>query len=230
MVIYQPHKGYCFNSDTIFLYDFISRFNPSGEVLDVGTGTGILALLIKRDFDADVSAVEMQEEFVKYAKINSAVHKAGIHIYYGNFMHLIFDKKFDFVVSNPPFYHKDVIRSKDKMVDMARYSGHLPIEEFFKKVNSILKPRGGFLFCYDAKQIERVVAALDRYKFNMEYLKFVHPKKDKEATLAMIYAKKGSKSLCRILPPLVVFEEGRYSRESEEIFKRVGVHSIKCKI
>ena len=230
MVIYQPLSGYCFNSDTIFLYDFISRFNPSGEVLDVGTGTGILALLIKRDFDADVSAVEMQEDFVKYAKINSQAQNAGLHIYFGNFLHLIFDKKFDFVVSNPPFYHKDVIRSTNKMVDMARYSGYLPLEEFIKKVNSILKPRGGFLFCYDAKQIQLIASSLERYKFKIEYQRFIHPKKEKEASLVMIYAKKGSKSLCKTLPPLIVFENGRYSKESEKIFKKAGVHSIKCKI
>ena len=146
MVIYQPQSGYCYNSDTIFLYDFIRRFSIKGEVLDVGTGSGILALLIKRDFDANVSAVELQEEFVKYAKINAKANGLDIHIYFGNFLHMVFDKRFDFIVSNPPFYHQNVIRAKEKMVDIARYSGYLPIEDFFKKVAALLKPRGGFLF------------------------------------------------------------------------------------
>jgi tRNA1(Val) A37 N6-methylase TrmN6 len=230
MVIYQPTKGYCYNSDTIFLYDFISNFPIKGRVLDVGTGSGILALLIKRDFKAEVAAVEIQEEFVSYAKINSKANRADIQIYYGNFLHLIFDKKFDFVVSNPPFYHKDVLRSKNKMLDTARYCGYLPLRDFIKKVNSILKPKGGFIFCYDAKQIEEIIALLEDFKFNIEYMKFIHPKKDKEASLVMIYAKKSSKSLCKILPPLIVFENEKYAKESEEIFKRVGVHSIKCEI
>lgn len=230
MVIYQPQSGYCYNSDTIFLYDFIRRFPIKGEVLDVGTGSGILALLIKRDFDANVSAVELQEEFVKYAKINAKANGLDIHIYFGNFLHMVFDKRFDFIVSNPPFYHQNVIRAKEKMVDIARYSGYLPIEDFFKKVAALLKPRGGFLFCYDAKQIQQVIASLAKHKLTVEALRFVHPKKGKEATLAMFFARKSSKSLCRVLEPLVVFEGLEYAKHTQQIFKEVGVHSIKCVI
>jgi tRNA1(Val) A37 N6-methylase TrmN6 len=230
MVIYQPPSGYCYNSDTIFLYDFIKRFPIKGEVLDVGTGSGILALLIKRDFKANVSAVELQEEFVKYAKINAKANKLDIRIYFGNFLHLVFDKRFDFIVSNPPFYHKDVIRAKEKMVDIARYSGYLPMEDFFKKVSTLLKPRGGFIFCYDAKQIQNVLSTLADHKLTVEALRLVHPKKEKEATLAMFYARKSSKSLCRIVEPLVVFEGAEYAKHTQQIFKEVGVHSIKCVI
>ena len=61
-------------------------------------------------------------------------------------------------------------------------------------------------------------------------MQFVHPNKNKEANLVNIYAKKSSKSLCRVIPPLVVFENGKYRAKTEQIFKEVGVHSIKCKI
>ncbi len=230
MVIYQPQEGYCYNSDTIFLYDFFSKLPVKGDVLDVGSGTGILALLTKRDFAAHVSAVEVQEEFVRYAKINARANRLDIRIYMGNFLHMVFDRKFDYVLSNPPFYHKDVLRPKNKMVDIARYSGHLPPEELIAKVGSILKPRGSFVFCYDAKQVAQILFILKERKFNVERMRFIHPKADRSASLVMIHAKKGSKSLCETLPPLVVFEGEHYSHEAKEIFKRVGVHSIKCKI
>ena len=230
MIVYQPLQGYCFNSDTIFLYDFISRFRLHGEVLDVGTGSGILALLIKRDFDAQVYAIEKQEIFVSYAKINANANKLPLHIYLGDFLHMHFSHKFDFIVSNPPFYHKDVIRSKNKMVDTARYSGHLPLEKFLQKANTLLKPKGSVIFCYDAKQIQDIITKLSQFKFNIEAMRFVHPSADKDATLVMINAKKSSKSLARTLAPLIVFEDGEYAKSTEEIFKRVGVHSIKCNI
>ncbi len=232
MVIYQPDRGYCFNSDTIFLYDFISNFDIQGEVLDIGTGSGILALLIARDFPkARVSAIELQEHFVKMAKINAKANKKDINIYLGNFLHMIFERKFDILVTNPPFYHENVLRSKNEIVDKARYSEYLPLDDFLKKADAILKPKGKIIFCYDAKQLQRVLAKLDRYKFKAEIVRFIHPKISKEASLVMILAKKGSKSLNKILPPLIVFDEkGDYLPSTKAIFKKVGVHSIKCKI
>jgi len=49
MLLYQPESGYCYNSDSIFLYDFIDSFKPKGRVLDVGAGCGVLGLLVARD-------------------------------------------------------------------------------------------------------------------------------------------------------------------------------------
>ena len=231
LIIYQPQKGYCYNSDTIFLYHFIRSFDIKGEVLDVGTGSGILALLVARDFpQASVSAIEPQERFVEYARINAKANKKDITIYLGDFVHMVFGKKFDFIVSNPPFYHKNVLRSKDKMIDKARYSGFLPLDEFFKKASSILSPKGMLIFCYDAKQIMDIISKLTLYKFNLERMKFVHPNDQKAATLVLVAAKKSSKSLCKIEPPLIVFENGRYAKHTQQIFKEVGVHSIKCQI
>ena len=230
MIIYQPQEGYCYNSDTIFLYDFIRSIPIKGEVLDVGSGSGILAVLIKRDFLANVSAVEIQEEFVRYAKINAAANKLDLTIYLGDFLRMHFDKRFDYIVSNPPFYHPNVVRSSNRMIDQARYSGHLPMEKFFHKVSMLLKPKGSFIFCYDAKQIEEIASNLAASKLRMKKIRFIHPKRDRAASLVLIHAQKGSKSLCEVLPPHIVFEGERYSKETNEIFKRVGVHSIKCKI
>ncbi|BAF70102.1 tRNA1(Val) (adenine(37)-N6)-methyltransferase [Nitratiruptor sp. SB155-2] len=230
MVIYQPNEGYCYNSDTIFLYDFIRNFEIKGEVLDVGTGSGILALLIKRDYPkASVNAIEIQERFVKMANINADANKKDINIYFGNFLHMVFEKRFDWIVSNPPFYHTEVLRSKNEMIDTARYAGHLPLDKFLKKANSLLKPRGSVLFCYDAKQIQSIMTLLHFYKFTIETMKFIHPKREKNASLVILQARKSSKSLCNILPPLIVFgEDGKYTQETNNIFKKVGVHSIKC--
>jgi len=232
MVIYQPKEGYCYNSDTIFLYDFLTGFELKGEVLDIGTGSGILALLIARDYPkAKVSAIEMQEHFVQVANINAKANKKDIQIYFGDFLQMMFEKKFDYIVTNPPFYHTGVIRSQNERIDKARYSGHLPLEDFLKKSSEILKPRGSLIFCYDAKQLQSVLSKLERYQFKAEVIRFVHPNFKKGASLVMILARKNSKAMSRIVPPLIVFgEDGKYKESTQKIFKKVGVHSIKCVI
>ena len=49
MLLYQPESGYCYNSDSVFLSDFIISFKPRGRMLDVGAGCGIVGLLVARD-------------------------------------------------------------------------------------------------------------------------------------------------------------------------------------
>ena len=230
LIIYQPEDGYCYNSDTIFLYSFIKRFNIRGNVLDIGSGSGILGLLVAKDFKISLTSVEKQKRMAFFTKLNAKVNKINIDLKVGDFLDIDFEKKFDFLISNPPFYHENVLKSSKKEIHISRYSLHLPFEELLKKANTILKPKGAFIFCYDAKQIQRVLSLLDRYKFILEAMQFIHPKKDKEASLVLIYTKKSSKSLCKIFAPLIVFEDGKYSKEAQKAFQIAGVHSIKCKI
>jgi len=76
MLLYQPESGYCYNSDSIFLYDFIDSFKPKGRVLDVGAGCGVLGLLVARDNKkVKLEAVEKQEPFIHYAQTNARVNK-----------------------------------------------------------------------------------------------------------------------------------------------------------
>jgi len=230
MIIYQPIDGYCYNSDTIFLYDFLTNFKIKGNVLDIGSGSGILGLLVARDNKVNLSAVEIQEFMANYTKINAKANKIEIDLKVGNFLEIEFDKKFDFLISNPPFYHENVLRSQKKELDISRFSKNLPLDEILKKANKILKPKGSFIFCYDAKQIQKIVYILTNYKYNIEAIKFVHPKKEKEANLVIVYAKKSSKTLTKIFPPMIVFENSNYTKEALNAFKKAGVHSIKCKI
>ncbi|WP_187648464.1 tRNA1(Val) (adenine(37)-N6)-methyltransferase [Nitrosophilus labii] len=230
MIIYQPSDGYCYNSDTIFLYDFLRNFKIKGNILDIGSGSGVLGLLVARDFPVNLSAVEKQDKMVFFTNLNAKVNGIDIDVKVGDFQNIEFEKKFDFLISNPPFYHENVIRSKKEEIDISRYVMYLPLEDMLKKTNKILKPKGALIFCYDAKQLQRLISLLSKYKFTVEAIKFIHPKKDKEANLVMIYAKKSSKSLCKVFPPLIVFEDGEYTKEAMKAFEKAGVHSIKCKI
>jgi tRNA1(Val) A37 N6-methylase TrmN6 len=80
-------------------------------------------------------------------------------------------------------------------------------------------------FCYDAKQIGLILALLVKFKLNLTKLKFVHSKRGQNAKLALFEAKKSSKSLCEILPPLIVFDGDNFSLEASEIFKKANTIS-----
>jgi tRNA1(Val) A37 N6-methylase TrmN6 len=228
LYLYQPTKGYAYNSDSIFLYDFISLFKPKGTLLDVGCGVGIVSLLLSRDFDIETTIIDKQEIMLRYAKHNYVINSLKVEAYLGNFQEFSEENKFDFVVSNPPFYDENVIQSENEHLNIARYAQHLPIVAFIAKVKKILKPRGRFIFCYDAKQIDRLLHALKEHKINPEVLRFVHSKIDRESKLVMVLARMNSKSLLKIMPPLIVFDEqSKYLKESSKAFMKAGTHSIK---
>lgn len=236
MLLYQPMNGYCYNSDTHFLYNFVvknlKKFkNINGELLDIGSGSGILGLLVSREYEKlNLNQCEVQEAFQFFSTKNAQTNNINTYLYKGSFLEKEFDKKFDMCVSNPPFYHSNVIKSENKNIKIARYNDSMPLEKFISKTASILKDSGKFFFCYDVKQINEILLFLNKYKLNVESLQFVHPKANKDATLVLVYARKNSKSLTKILTPLFVFEEEEFSNEVKEIYLKSSTHSIKVDI
>ncbi|AXH12642.1 tRNA1(Val) (adenine(37)-N6)-methyltransferase [Halarcobacter bivalviorum] len=236
MLLYQPNGGYCYNSDTHFLFNFIcdnlKKFkNIKGDLLDIGSGSGILGLLVARDFEKlNLNQCEIQNTFQELSLKNAKCNKIETTMHKGSFLELEFDKQFDICVSNPPFYHSDVIKSENENIKIARYNDSLPLNEFIKKASKLLKSSGKFFFCYDVKQLNEIIFYLKEHKLNLESLQFVHPKKDKDATLVLVYARKNSKSLLSVLKPLVVFENEDFTDEVKEIYKKSSTHSIKVEI
>jgi len=230
LYLYQDENGFLFNSDAHFLYNFISKFNPKGELLDIGSGCGIVGLLCARDFPVNLTLIDKQKHNTFISKINAKVNKLDANVIEGDFIETNFDKKFDFIVSNPPYYHQGITSSQSEHIAIAKENNYLPIESMIKKVNTIIKPRGDLIFCYDAKQLPRLLYLLENKKFIVENIQFVHGTTEKPAHLVMIHAKKGSKSLCKTEPPLINFINRQQSKEVKSIYQKTRTYSIKCKI
>jgi len=226
--LYQPTSGYCYNSDSIFIYDFISSFKPKGQLLDVGCGVGIISLLLSRDFRIETSIIDKQEKMLNYAKQNYKLNGLKVHTYLSDFTEFQTNNRYDYIVSNPPFYDENVQQSEDMHLNIARYAQHLPIEAFVRRVKTFLKPRGWFIFCYDAKQIDLLLHHLKLNGINPEKIQFVHSKIDRESKLVMIAARNNSKSMTQILPPFVVFnDQNDYRANAQSAFDKANTHSIK---
>lgn len=231
MRLYQPQSGYCYNSDSLFLYDFISSLKPKGKVLDVGAGCGIVGLLVARDNPkVSLEAVEKQKVFLEYAKKNAKENEIEYTLHESDFLKLNSETKYDYIVSNPPFYPDGVQRSEDEVLLNARYSSNLPLDDFCKKVAQLLKPHSHFVFCYDATVFGDICCALERVKMRVVDVRFVHSKLDKPASLVMVHARNGSKSMLKVLAPLISTENNEHSKEAKEIFLKANTESIKCQL
>jgi tRNA1(Val) A37 N6-methylase TrmN6 len=231
MLLYQIENGYCYNSDSILLYGFISRFVLKGRVLDVGAGSGIVGLLVGRDFpQVTLEAVEKQSAYVQLARRNATINHIQYTLHEGDFVQLGGHGEYDWIVSNPPFYHEGSARSDNEMLHGARYNVHLPIEPFIQKISKLLKSNGQAVLCYDARQIGELCVACERFGLRVCEIQFVHSKSDRPSTLVMIHLKKNSKAQMTILPPLFMFDNDQYTPAVQAIYDNAKVHSIKCKI
>jgi len=227
--LYQPKEGYRYNSDSIFLYDFVTTFSPKGKLLDIGCGVGILSLLLSRDFALETTIIDKQESMLSYAKHNFKLNGLKAEAVLGDIGVFETSGRFDYIVSNPPFYDSRVTQSENVHLNTARYAHHMPIKVLVAAAKRLLVPRGYLLLCYDAKQVDKLLVALKEAKLNPEQLRFVHPKMDREAKIVMVAARAGSKSMTKVLPPLVVFDgASNYLEEPRRAFEKADTHSIKA--
>lgn len=233
MLLYQPQNGYCYNSDTLVLFDFIKENlkifkNTSGNLLDIGSGSGILGLLVAKNYQKlNLHSCELQEEFIFLTKKNSQINGIEAKLYEGDFQDIVFDKKFDMIVSNPPFYPSSVVQSENKNLKIARYNDSLPLKSLIEKSAMFLENNGKLFFCYDVKLLDDIMFFCKKYNLNIEALQFLHSKIDRNASLVMVYARKNSKSLLSILPPIILYDGENLTKKTSEIYQFCDTYSIK---
>jgi tRNA1(Val) A37 N6-methylase TrmN6 len=230
LLLYQNQDGFLFNSDSHFLYDFISQLSPKGKILDIGSGCGILGLLVARDFKVKLTGIDKQENNVFLSQKNAQVNNIDANFFHGDYFEYDFREKFDFIISNPPYYHDGVSKSQNQSLHISRYNIHLPLENFIQKTCQILKPHGHFIFCYDAKQIQNILLILHKFKLTLNTLQFVHGSDKKPSSLVFIHARNNSKALTKILPPIFPFINGQNSEMVKKIYNKTRTYSIKCSI
>ena len=234
LTLYQNRRGYCYNSDTLFLYDFATSFlKENSSLIDIGSGCGILGLLCGRDFALSLTQVEIDFNNAFLNQKNSQKNGIDSTIYNCDFLKFRSEEKFDFAISNPPFYRDSTQEGECERKSVARSERNLPFSEMLKNLKRVLKSRGTFIFCYDARESSRIFYELEYSGFRAEVVRFVGPREGMDATLLMCKSRLNSKSQNRILPTLVTHvgrEQREWSEEVDKIYKKANTHSIKCDV
>lgn len=226
--LYQLENGYCYNSDSLFLYAFAIKFLKNNiSLLDIGAGSGILGLLCARDFKINLTLNDINPICIKLCAKNATINNIQCKIIEGDITTSNLEK-FDIIISNPPFYRKDSISSSNNHLFLAKKSENLPFDSLAMFVKNSLKPKGKFIFCYDAKELKEIMFNLKQYGFNILALQFIYPKPQKSANLA-IFCCDFSKNQLEILPPIFNFIDSAHSQQTLEVFRQCNTFSIKIK-
>lgn len=226
--IIQETDGFCFGIDSILLSDFAKNIKKNSKVADLGTGTGIIGLLLcKKTNLAEMTGIEIQEDVANMAersiKLNNLEEKFRI---INSNINEIFSRKlleknvFDVVVMNPPY--KEVgtgeINENEKKL-ISRHEIKANLSDFIKTASGLLKDKGELYIVHKPERMPDIIQKLRENKIEPKELRVVYSNKNSEASLILIKAVKGGKKFLKIDRPLYIYNEsGQYSDEIKQIY------------
>ena len=223
--IIQKTDGFCFGMDAVLLSGFAS-VKPGERALDLGTGTGIIPLVLSAKTKGDhFTGLEIQTEIMKMAQRSVALNglEKKIDIIQGDIKEAsrIFGAaSFDVVTSNPP-YMNDAhgLKNPGDVKAISRHEVLCTLEDVVREGTKALKPGGRFYMVHRPHRLAEIITVMRQYKLEPKRMKFVHPFADKDANMVLIEAVRGGGAWLKLEPPVIVYKEpGVYTDEIYEIY------------
>ena len=237
--IIQNKDGFCFGIDSVLLSDFAKNIKKDSMVLDLGTGTGIIPILLcGKTKLKKVTGIELQEEVAKMAKksikLNNLEDK--FNVINENILNLnkIYENQtFDVIVSNPPYKKKDTgITNENEKKIISRHEISASLEDFIKISKDLLKDKGEFYMVHRPERLVDIFELMRKYKIEPKILKMVYSYKNKEPKLILIKGVKNAKPFLKVESNLYIYEDtGKYTKEILKIYNNMlktpyGCHMV----
>ena len=235
--IIQNKKGFCFGLDSVLISDFAREVKKGSCGVDLGTGTGVISLLLSAKTNLKkIIGVEVQEDVADMAKRSVYLNKMQdkIEIVNGNIKDILQKKdkyiineklqmeSFDFVVTNPPYKKLETGKvNENEYKYISRHEVTANLEDFMKVSRYLLKDKGAFYMVHRPDRLVDIVELMRKYKIEPKRLRFVHSKIEKEPSLILIKGIKNARPFLKIEKPLIVYKEnGEYTEEIYKIYDK----------
>jgi tRNA1Val (adenine37-N6)-methyltransferase len=225
LLIKQTADGYRYSIEPFLLVDFANILTGS-RLLDVGTGCGIIPLLLTAGVALEeIVAIEIQKSLYDLAVRNISRNGVSdkISLIHGNFIDPSLhaeNKLFDTIISNPPYRKLNTGRTNpihEKAI--ARHEISINLNSLLIRTKSLLKHGGSFVMAYPPLRLKEVQERLGFHKLFPSRIRFVHGSRNSNARIFLIESFKNRQAECVIESPLFVYnEDGSYSKEMEKIY------------
>ncbi len=223
-IIQNPEK-FCFGMDAVLLSGF-ARAKKGDRVLDMGTGTGIIPILMEAKTEAShLTGLEIQPESADMAKRSVELNhlQDKIAIVQGDMKEagtLFGAASFDVVTCNPPYMiGQHGIKNADAPKAIARHEILCTLEDVVSQAAKVLKPGGNFYMVHRPFRLAEIMVTLQKYRLEPKRMQLVYPFVDKEPNMVLLEANRGGRPRMRVEKPLIVYREpGVYMPEIYEIY------------
>ena len=224
--IIQNKDGFCFGIDSILLTDFAKNIKQNSKVIDLGTGTGIIPILLYgKTKNTKFVGVEIQPEVAEMANRSVKLNllENNIEILNTNILELskIYNRgSFDVVTTNPPYkkINTGVINENNKKL-ISRHEITASLEDFIRTASFLLKDLGEFYRLVD------IFYEMRKNKIEPKKIKFIYPNKNKKTNLVLIKGIKNGKQFLEFENNLYVYnEDGNYTNEILKIYNKIQIN------
>ena len=210
-IIQDPDK-FCFGVDAVFLSDF-ARVKPGEKVLDMGTGNGIIPILLSAKTEGKhFTGLEIQKDTAEMARRSVLYNhlEDRIDIVTGDIKEAaeIFRPAFfDVITTNPPYMlaQHGLTNSADTKT-IARHEVLCSLDDILRESMRLLQDKGRFYMIHRPFRLAEILIKMNAYKIEAKRLQFVHPYIDKEPTMVLIEGVRGARSRVTVEPPIIMYE------------------------
>lgn len=226
--IIQRNDGFCFGIDSVLLSDFAKSIKKNSIVLDLGTGTGILGILLCAKTELKkITGIEIQTDIADMAKRSIKLNNLDgkfdiINDNIKNLDKILKIDSYDYIVTNPPYKKANSGKTNENKVKLiSRHEIEADLSDFIKMSFKLLKDRGTLFMVHRSERLVDIVSEMRKYKMEPKRIRFVYSNNMSESKLILIEAVKNGKSFLKIDKPLYVYkEDGNYTDEILEIYNK----------
>ena len=228
--IIQDKNGFCFGIDSVLLTDFAKNIKANSNVIDLGTGTGIIPILLtQKTNNTNFVGIELQTEVANMAERSVKINNLENRIKILNLNILELDKNyrknsFDVVTTNPPYkkLKTGVVNENNKKL-ISRHEITASLENFIEIASYLLKDFGEFYMVHRPDRLVDIFYLMRKNKIEPKKIRFVYPNKNKKANLILIKGIKLAKPFLEYDDNLYVYDENnKYTKEILKIYNKIN--------
>lgn len=223
--IIQDPDRFCFGMDAVLLCGFANA-SPEDTLLDMGTGTGIIPILMEARYGCrHLTGLEIQEESADMARrsveLNGLAGK--IDILTGDIKeagNLFPPASFDCITCNPPYMiGNHGLTNPDATRAIARHEILCTLEDVVRGAAKLLKPGGHFFMVHRPFRLAEIMTTMSQYRLEPKRMQLVYPYVDKEPNMVLLEGVRGGRPRMTVEKPLIVYEsQGVYTPEIYDIY------------
>ena len=224
--IIQTNDGFKFGTDAVLLADFAKKHIDNRNVLDIGTGTGIISILLAGKANPyKIKAIDIQEKVCDMAKrsveLNNLQDKIEIINSDVNNIEKELEKHtIDVIVTNPPYQKRSTGETGENEAEMiSRHEIYCTFEDICKCAKYVLRPKGEMYIIHRPERLVDIFYSLRNNGIEPKEIKYIEPHLGEKPNLVLIKAVKDGKPFLKILDTLVMYKKnGEYTNEVLKIY------------
>ena len=226
----QDPESFCYGVDAVLLACFLDPREQPQVIADLGTGNGILPILLSHKTQArQIIGIELQKEAADLARENARLNglEARIRILHRDIKEVFEEAELepgscDTVVSNPPYMKAaHGVPNVSTAKRIARHETTAGLPDFFQTAASLLRPLGSFYLIHRPERLVDLLTCAREYRLEPKRIRLVSPSPSKSPNLVLIHTIKGGRPGLRFLDPLSVYDgKGAYTQELLELYER----------